>query len=104
MYLMADGLTRIAAPILSFTADELWRYLPGREEESVHMALFPAASELSALVNDEVLGRWEQDASGMKYSYDFWYQPRQNVMVSSEWAAPKTTRPGFKLELRRYAG
>src|SRR5438552_3720661 len=31
MYLMADGLTRLLAPILSFTADELWRYLPGRE-------------------------------------------------------------------------
>ncbi len=28
MYLMADGLTRLVAPILSFTADELWRYLP----------------------------------------------------------------------------
>ena len=27
--LMADGLTRLLAPILSFTADELWRYLPG---------------------------------------------------------------------------
>ena len=29
MYVMADGLTRLLAPILSFTADELWRYLPG---------------------------------------------------------------------------
>ena len=34
----------------------------------------------------------------MKYNYDFWYQPRHNVMVSSEWAAPSTTRPGFKLD------
>ena len=40
----------------------------------------------------------------MNYNYDFWYQPRHNVMVSSEWAAPKhhtprdsnstTSRPG----------
>ncbi len=34
----------------------------------------------------------------MHYNYDFWYQPRHNVMVSSEWAAPNTTRPGFKLD------
>ena len=34
----------------------------------------------------------------MNYNYDFWYQPRHNVMVSSEWAAPSTTRPGFKLD------
>ena len=26
---MADGLARLLAPILSFTADELWRHLPG---------------------------------------------------------------------------
>ena len=38
---MADGLTRLLAPILSFTADELWRHLPGAREESVHLALFP---------------------------------------------------------------
>ena len=24
------------------------------------------------------------------FGYDFWYQPRHNVMVSSEWAAPNT--------------
>ena len=41
MYLMADGLTRLMAPILSFTADELWRFLPGAREESVHIAVFP---------------------------------------------------------------
>ena len=34
----------------------------------------------------------------MNYNYDFWYQPRHNVMVSSEWAAPKTYAAGFKLE------
>ncbi len=46
--------------------------------------------------NFDLLGRWEKDAAGMKYNYDFWYQPRQNVMVSSEWAAPKTFGGGFK--------
>jgi selenium-binding protein 1 len=34
----------------------------------------------------------------MRFNYDFWYQPRHNVMVSSEWAAPNTVMPGFKLE------
>src|SRR5262245_56899846 len=52
------------------------------------------------LLNEEfeVAGRWEADTRGMNFNYDFWYQPRQNVMVSSEWAAPSTTRPGFKLD------
>jgi selenium-binding protein 1 len=46
----------------------------------------------------EVAGRWETGTAGMNYNYDFWYQPRHNVMVSSEWGAPATTRPGFKLD------
>ncbi|TCJ20269.1 selenium-binding protein [Rubrobacter taiwanensis] len=53
------------------------------------------------LVLDEefnIAGRWERETGGMDYNYDFWYQPRHNVMVSSEWAAPNTYRDGFKLE------
>jgi selenium-binding protein 1 len=46
----------------------------------------------------DIAGRWEAGTEGMRYNYDFWYQPRHNVMVSSEWGAPATTRPGFKLE------
>ncbi|MCE9565064.1 MAG: selenium-binding family protein [Planctomycetes bacterium] len=42
----------------------------------------------------EPTGRWEKDAKGMSFNYDFWYQPRHKVMVSSEWAAPKTFAPG----------
>ena len=46
----------------------------------------------------DVAGRWEASTAGMRYNYDFWYQPRHNVMVSSEWAAPSVSRPGFKLD------
>ena len=43
LYLVLDNLLRLAAPILSFTAEEAWLMLPptaGREP-SVHLALFP---------------------------------------------------------------
>jgi methanethiol oxidase len=46
----------------------------------------------------EVVGPWEKSKEAMKYNYDFWYQPRHNVMVSSEWGAPNTIKPGFKLD------
>jgi selenium-binding protein 1 len=45
--------------------------------------------------NFDVAGRWESNTEGMRYNYDFWYQPRHNVMVSSEWAAPNTYLGGF---------
>lgn len=46
----------------------------------------------------DVLGRWEHDQNGLQFMYDFWYQPRKNAMITSEWAAPKTFQPGFNLE------
>jgi isoleucyl-tRNA synthetase len=58
LYLMADGLTRLLAPILSFTADELWRHMPGAREESVHMALFPTAADLEAFTDTPLVERW----------------------------------------------
>jgi len=60
MYLMADGLTRLMAPILSFTADELWRFLPGAREESVHMAVFPIAADLETLADSALVERWKR--------------------------------------------
>ena len=63
MYLMADGLTRLLAPILSFTADELWRFMPGGREESVHVAVFPARDELERLRDRDLVGRWERLAA-----------------------------------------
>ncbi|ADB63049.1 selenium-binding protein (plasmid) [Haloterrigena turkmenica DSM 5511] len=45
----------------------------------------------------EIDGRWDEPGD-IEMNYDFWYQPRRNVMVSSEWTAPKTYQPGFDLE------
>jgi len=47
--------------------------------------------------NFDIVGRWENKADAMRFNYDFWYQPRHNIMVSSEWGAPKTYYPGFDL-------
>jgi selenium-binding protein 1 len=45
----------------------------------------------------EVQGRWDPPGE-IEMNYDFWYQPRHDVMLSTEWAAPKTYYPGFDLE------
>jgi len=37
LYHIVEALVRWIAPILSFTADELWQYLPGERSESVHL-------------------------------------------------------------------
>jgi len=46
----------------------------------------------------DVLGRWEKEKGPQSLAYDFWYQPRHNVMVTSEFAAPNTYEGGFNLD------
>jgi selenium-binding protein 1 len=46
----------------------------------------------------EVKGRWDQGANGARLNYDFWYQPRQNVLASSEFGEPRAYEPGFDLD------
>jgi isoleucyl-tRNA synthetase len=55
LYRMVEDVPTLLAPILPFTADEVWRLIPGRREESVHLALFPRQEP----VEESVLERWD---------------------------------------------
>ncbi len=58
MYLILDTLIRLIAPVLSFTADEVWRYMPGERSASVHLDDFPV---LTPEWKDEgLVERWEK--------------------------------------------
>jgi isoleucyl-tRNA synthetase len=50
LWRITEALVRLVAPILTFTADEVWQYLPPVPDRpaSVHLALFPKADELGA--------------------------------------------------------
>jgi selenium-binding protein 1 len=45
-----------------------------------------------------VKGRWENGGPHPPLNYDFWYQPRQNVLASSEFGEPNAYEPGFDLD------
>ncbi len=46
----------------------------------------------------EVKGRWENGGGTPPLNYDFWYQPRKNVLISSEFGEPNAYEKGFDLE------
>jgi selenium-binding protein 1 len=45
----------------------------------------------------ELKGRWENGGDVPPLNYDFWYQPRKNVLVSTEFGEPNAYEPGFDL-------
>jgi isoleucyl-tRNA synthetase len=58
---IANGLVRLAAPILVFTAEEIWKYLPksADDPESIHMSVFPEEQALRTGISTEKVAEWE---------------------------------------------
>ena len=54
---LAEGIVKLMAPILSFTAEEVWENLPGKREESVFLTFFPEPGE-----------EWEDSVLEEKYT------------------------------------
>ncbi|MGH8218657.1 MAG: isoleucine--tRNA ligase [Steroidobacteraceae bacterium] len=48
LYQIAESMVRWLAPILSFTAEEIWRAIPGQRSESVFLATWHEAPEVSS--------------------------------------------------------
>src|SRR5216684_310387 len=59
---ISSALVRLAAPILVFTSEEIWKFLPKSqsEPESVHMALFPASDSLTTGLEENKKQSWEK--------------------------------------------
>ena len=59
LHILLMGMVRLIAPILSFTAEEVWGYLPkgSVKEKSVHLASFPSNEAL--VFDDELTRSWE---------------------------------------------
>ncbi|MCW8985823.1 MAG: class I tRNA ligase family protein, partial [Thermoanaerobaculales bacterium] len=59
IYRIAETLVTLLAPVLSFTAEEVWEHLPGNREESVHLANFsmPSSEQTADSPLDEPIKR-----------------------------------------------
>src|SRR5213594_4335325 len=72
-YDIFQALARLMAPILTFTAEEAWRYAPGARAESVHLERFP-----------EVPLEWLDDT--LKRDWDRLLEVRREVAKALETA------------------
>lgn len=57
MYIILDALVRMIAPILSFTADEIWQFMPHRSSDDLRSAVFNPMPEKTGV---ELDGRFEE--------------------------------------------
>jgi isoleucyl-tRNA synthetase len=62
LWQITEALVRLVAPILSFTADEVWEHLPAVEGRpaSVHLALFPKPEEIFSGDAAALIDQWKR--------------------------------------------
>lgn len=61
LYAILDALVKMLAPVLSFTAEEIWRYMPHAHDDavqSVHLASWPKVEQ--RYLDDALLKKWEK--------------------------------------------
>ena len=85
IYLIADTLTRLVAPLLPVTMDEVWSYLPGERPASVHLA--PFRGDLKTWQNDALNDRWARLIDVRSLVNQALEVARQNKEIGSALAA-----------------
>ena len=62
LYRIHYALTRLVAPLLAFTAEEVWGYTtkPNGAPESVHIALLPDPAEVNSGLDEYKLDKWNR--------------------------------------------
>ena len=60
LYALVDSLARLMAPILPFTADEIWQHMPAKADRpwNIHLARLPEVN--TEQLDSTLAGRWEQ--------------------------------------------
>ena len=89
LYRLLNALVRLTAPLMSFTAEEVWLHMGA--PESVHMAYFPEPAELTAGIDEAARKR--------AANWDRLMQVRDDVLKSLE-AARNEKLIGAPLEAR----
>jgi isoleucyl-tRNA synthetase len=92
LWQLGEALVRLLAPVMSFTADEIWTYLPGAgRSESVHLEHFPAPTDLTGTLPTGF------DAAALKSDWQTLLLVRDEALKALE-AARNEKRIGGSLE------
>ena len=60
LYRILDVLVHLMAPILSFTAEEVWTYMPAKEQRPNSVFLSPIPEPDAGLVDNELADKWDR--------------------------------------------
>src|SRR6185295_12148822 len=104
LYRIHYALTRLVAPLLSFTAEEVWGYTakPAGSPETVHAALLPEPAELTSGLDAAKLTDWDELMSAREKVLKALEESRQTKFIGTSLEARVRISGGPKV-LETYA-
>ncbi len=83
LWRIGEALLRLVAPILSFTADEAWQFMPTMlsRPESVHLALLPNSNDVTGEIRDR------EQAAQVRADWDYLFTVRELALRAAGRAA-----------------
>ncbi len=61
MYIILDGMTKLVSPILAYTSDEIWNYMPHRESDNIENVVFNEMPNLIDVpVKEGFMSYWDR--------------------------------------------
>lgn len=60
IYRVLDTMTRLIAPILAFTSEEIWKFMPHHSACNTESVLFNDMPKANAEVDSELMARWDR--------------------------------------------
>jgi isoleucyl-tRNA synthetase len=100
VYKIHYALTRLLAPLLSFTAEEVWSYTPKPPgaPESVHLAHLPEPEELAGGLDEATLAKWDGLMAVRERVLKMLEAARQAKLIGAPLEAKLTLKPDPLLE------
>jgi len=105
---IGEALVRVLAPVMSFTCEEVWQYLPNatQREESVHLGSFPSPREIASETDSKFDDDWVTLRSVRDEVLKALEEARNNKLIGTGLAAQVTVAapdPVYSV-LARHAG
>lgn len=61
IYIILDAMTKMIAPILAYTSDEIWKYMPhSKNEQAEHIIFNSMPEKVDVDIDDDFMGYWDK--------------------------------------------
>ncbi len=101
IYHILDHLVRLVAPVLVFTSEEAWSYMPGRTEDSVHLSTLPEVN--NDWIDEGLVERWQTIIKVKNEASKALEMARKEKVIGHPLDAKVTVIPGKGCEFLQWA-